>query len=179
MSDRHPALVALDNADHTIRTAAMLDLYHLPDIMPRHEWFTRFGQMWGRAAHLSKHHSRYAGIIGSATRAELDAMMTPEERAALNSMPSPLLVFRGCNQFTQRGLSWTTRLGVATTFASIAVHFADRGITPLILTGYVNKNRAVYKNHGLSEVIATNVIVVSTDRYTGAAYRMAGGPSDG
>lgn len=168
MADRHPALVALDNATPDNRAEVMWRLYYLPDIMPRRKWFVHFGRAWSHSKYHCLFRDQFARILDGASRKELNLMMTAEERAVLKAAPKMILVQRGCSQLNERGLSWTRAAGFAERFAALNAGIPGR--VPLILTGYVNKNRAVYKNDlNAQEIISTSVRIVKRDIYKGAS----------
>ncbi len=51
--------------------------------LPRLEWFEQLGDQWTCCDNLASHRSVLRIILRGASRAELDAMMTLDERAAL------------------------------------------------------------------------------------------------
>lgn len=49
-----------------------------------------------------------------------DELMTPNEQAVFRSLPATITIFRGCQESTRDGISWTLSLKTAKTFAERA-----------------------------------------------------------
>lgn len=132
-------------------------------LMPELEWFAQLGSIWVSCDNIASHRAELRTILRKATRAQLDAMMTPEERDALAAMPETIEVWRGCYRVNKNGLSWTTSREVAVQFPLLN-RYRRSGDTPLLLSGSVKRSRAVLKlEREESEIIALGVFAIARE----------------
>jgi hypothetical protein len=111
--------------------------------------------------------SRWRGpiraLLRTASREELDLMMTPEERAELAAMPEHFTVYRGCYAINRAGLSWTTHREIAEGWTLLG-RFHRPGEQPLLRIGTVSRGRAVLKlDRHEQEIIAHYVKIDSEE----------------
>lgn len=132
------------------------------DIVEPAEWFIVAGHEWSCCDRIGLHRRAFAQILRSASRRELNLMMTVQERAALAKMPREILVYRGCYRNNRRGLSWSLDRDIAQGFPSLA-RFAQDGQARL-LTGVARKSRAVLKlDREEEEIIAADVTILNEE----------------
>jgi len=131
------------------------------ELMSDLAWFAQLGDTWSACDNIASCRDELSTILREATRPQLDAMMTPEERDALATMPEAIEVWRGCYKVNQNGLSWTTRRETAELFPLLN-RYKRFGDTPLLLSGVVGRSRAVFKmDRGESGIIAPDVCVIA------------------
>lgn len=155
-----PRLRTADEIHELIRFS---DSYgRLPDFldyrfaMTREVFFEVLGDIWQCCDNIGLYKRVLRPILREASRAELDLMMTAEERSALAAMPDSITVFRGCYAVNRLGLSWTTDVVVARTFPTYH-RYRRPNDEPLLLQAKVAKSRAVLKlGRCEREVIATD-----------------------
>jgi hypothetical protein len=115
--------------------------------------FEVLGENWQGFDNIGKYRLPLAKLLRSASRAELDLMMTNDEREALAAMPDEITVYRGCYQINRHGLSWSTDIGIAASFPTL-VRYSRPGDKPLLLRAAAYRDRAVLKlDRDESEVI--------------------------
>jgi hypothetical protein len=127
------------------------------DLMDRLAWFAQLGEYWTICDRIAPHRARLREILRGATRAELDAMMTHEERQALDALPEHITVYRGCYAFNRAGLSWSTDRATAVRFVSLnRFHHPDHA--PILRIGLARRSRLALKlDRTEAEVIAHSV----------------------
>ena len=130
--------------------------------------FDVLGSGWTGFDNIGQFRLPLAKLLRSATRAELDLMMTTDERAALAAMPEEITVYRGCYPINRHGLSWSTDINIAAHFPTL-MRYRRPGEQPLLLRGIAYRDRAVAK-HGRSE---GEVIVVDAHRVEEVAHASA------
>jgi hypothetical protein len=130
--------------------------------------FEVLGSGWTGFDNIGQFRLPLAKLLRSATRAELDLMMTPEERAALAAMPDEITVYRGCYQINRHGLSWSTDINIAARFPTLH-RYSRPGEQPILLQAIAYRDRAVAM-HGRSE---DEVIVVDAHQVEEVAYASA------
>lgn len=128
--------------------------------LDRLEWFRLLGEWWTMCDNISSERSFLRRILSRASREELDAMMTTQERAVLASMPQRFSVYRGCYQVNRPGLSWTTERAVAERFPKMA-RYRRPGERSILRLGVVLRDRVVLKlDRREQEIIAPYVRMV-------------------
>ena len=130
--------------------------------------FEVLGDCWTGFDNIGHYRLPLAKLLRSATRAELDLMMTTEERSALAAMPDEITVFRGCYPINRHGLSWSTDINIAAHLPTL-MRYKRPGERPLLLRAIAYRDRAVAK-HGRSE---DEVIVVDAHQVEEVAYASA------
>lgn len=146
----------------------MLMLQNRTSDVDRRAWFTELGRGWLVQGGAREHNSALSTIPRTATRAELDLAMTPQERAAFADLPDELTVYRGATEFNVRGVAWTLNRGIA---RALAGSFARPGDPPpqrrMLLTGRVRKTCGfikLWQSDGVVvEVVAPDVGVIETE----------------
>lgn len=132
--------------------------------LPTLDLFAALGEWWNVCDNISRWRSELRRRLKAATRAELDAMMDPPERATLKDMPAIITVYRGCYHVNRAGLSWSLDRGIAERFPSL-MRFRRDNDQPLLLTGTVERERAVLKLcRDEREIVAHTVGIVASER---------------
>ncbi|MGE0801578.1 MAG: hypothetical protein AB7G13_22375 [Lautropia sp.] len=133
-------------------------------VMPGIEWFEQLGTAWSGCDNIARWRPFLREILREATRAELDAMMTPEERTALAAMPEKIQVWRGCYRINRPGLSWTLSRDIAARFPTLA-RYCRKDDVPILRLGHVRRDRVVLKlDRNEQEIIAANVFGITEVR---------------
>jgi len=128
------------------------------------DWFRQLGDAWSACDNIARSRSVLRELLSSATRAELDAMMKADERAALAALPERFEVWRGCYAINRRGLSWTLDRSVAEGIVALN-RYRRLGEVPILRHGYVRRDRVVLKlDRRESEVIAPRVFRITESR---------------
>ncbi len=127
--------------------------------LTRRQWFSLLGQAWSICDNIGLYHQDLLVHFASATRADLNAMMSRKERRKWDALPELMTVFRGCSPQTIDGLSFSLNYNIAVKFP-----FLNRYKTkhPLIVTAQVEKRTTVLKlDRGEEEVIVTDPLLIS------------------
>lgn len=66
-------------------------------------------------------------------------MMSPEEKAAFETLPEQMTIYRGCGPMNKSGFSWSLSHEIAATFPFMQRYRTDQ---PTLLTATVCRNRA-------------------------------------
>lgn len=145
---------ALHFADSYARLPTLLSLAppeDSPDGKWRH-WFSVLGREWSVCDNVGLHAEELRDVFLD-HRNQWAQLMTARARAAWNSIPGTLKIFRGCGPNNRLGLSWTTNRETAARFPMLMRYRQDE---PLLLTAIVPKERiiALILNRDESEVIA-------------------------
>jgi hypothetical protein len=130
--------------------------------MHREEWFQQLGHEWAGCDNIARWRTVLRPILQCASRAELDMMMTTEERAALAAMHDQFEVWRGCYVINMPGLSWTVDRTIAERFPLLS-RYRRLNNQPLLRRGMVKRARAVLKlQRKEAEIIAPSVFKITT-----------------
>lgn len=105
-------------------------------------WFRLLGNWWDMCDGMGNCRRVFSGIFRRATRRQLDAMMTTEERRRLAELPDPIRAFRGCEAEDQDGVSFSLCEQTSRRFPLLNRYKAE---TPALVTADVPKDRAVLK----------------------------------
>ena len=185
-SDQHPAKLAGRNfdaicskreptrdeiAEHLVWGSSYQRLPMIMEMIPflsRPMLFEVVGNNWTGFDNIGQYRLPLAKLLRSATRAELDLMMTTDERSALAAMPDEITVYRGCYPINRHGLSWSTDINIAAHFPTLT-RYKRPSEQPLLLRAIAYRDRAVAK-HGRSE---GEVIVVDAHRVEEVAHASA------
>jgi hypothetical protein len=123
--------------------------------MPSRDWFVQLGDAWSACDNIWEHRPVLRTLLSYAGRAELDSMMSAEERAALQRLPDRITVWRGCYPINRAGLSWTLDREVATGHTK-KNRYSRSDQIPLLRKALVRRDRAVLKlDRNEQEVIVT------------------------
>lgn len=145
--------------------------------MARSEWFVQLGDAWSMCDNVAACRPVLRRLLRSASRTELDLMMTPGERKTLAAAPDCIEVWRGCYAINRAGLSWSTDRTIAERFPFFnryARHYL--GEQPILRHGTVRKERAVLKlDRGEVEIIAPCVFGISETALRKAEQNRAAG----
>jgi hypothetical protein len=126
----------------------------------RPDWFALLGSEWSVCDSIWSARAEIRWRLRTASRAELDLMMEPEERAALARLPERFTVYRGCYQINRAGLSWTTERRVAERFPQLT-RYRRSAERPILRIGTVARDRVVLKlDRAEQEIIAAYVHVM-------------------
>jgi len=122
------------------------------------DWFQLLGEHWSTCDNIYRWRTALRRILSEATRDQLDAMMTSEERTALAVLPPRITVYRGCYRVNRAGLSWSLDRACAETFPTL-MRYARHGEQPLLLTAVVPRASVVLKlDRREAEIIVAELV---------------------
>ena len=105
------ATEALYYANSLTRMAAVLQLHQR---MARPDWLRLLGDNWSICDGLYRHQSELRRLLGE--RGPLAEMMTPDEFARWQALPTEVTVYRGASRRYAQGMSWSLERHVAARF---------------------------------------------------------------
>jgi hypothetical protein len=125
------------------------------------DWFRQLGASWPSCDNIAEYLPVLRSIFQSATRAELDAMMTADELTQLAALPLRIVVWRGCYSVNRPGLCWSLDRSVAARFPMFNRYRRPNEI-PILRRGWVNRDRVVLLlDRGEAEIIAPKVFGIT------------------
>lgn len=136
--------------------------------LARLDAFALLGSEWSTCDNLWMWRGYLRQELRGASREELDAMMEPEELAALALMPESFTVYRGCYPLNRSGMSWSLDRDIAAHFPHLMRYYGP-GLhrysqAPILRTGTVTRSRAVLKlGHKAEEIIAHAVNITGEE----------------
>jgi len=117
-----------------------------------------FADVWIDSENIWQHQEVIGDLINQVKDTELkDCLMSEDDYLRYQLLPKTVEVYRGCLDHNQQGLSWTLDKEKAIWFAQ---RFQREGITPMVLSGRVNKSDILFYTDGRSE---SEVVVVSNN----------------
>lgn len=131
------------------------------------EYFPTARHLWANSEGAFTEEQFDAVFINHGRTPPRTGFMNAAEAAALSALPNPFPVYRGCQVETMNGISWTTSMNVAETFANRAIDEAPDG-KGLVLQGTCSKVAVIayFDAAGLHEaevlVKASRVLKVTT-----------------
>lgn len=145
---------------------ALLDLFCE---VPEGVWLKILGQHWSRfdnvAEHLDTLQDFIAATVGIGPAMQ---MMNATERAAFESLPDTLTIYRGCYAFNKYGASWSLDRDVAERFPFLLRYRQDG--RPLLIKATIGKQyvTALKLDRGEDEIVILGqrpkVLSISTAR---------------
>jgi hypothetical protein len=103
--------IAYEDAQRPAYVANFFDrlgiLLRVSPRMRKLDWWRLLGEQWSGCDNIAELKNPLRAAMLEARRRELDQMMDHEARRAFDSLPEPVLVFRGCHKQNVDGLSWT------------------------------------------------------------------------
>lgn len=91
------------------------------------EYFPTARHLWANSEGAFTEEQFDAVFLNHGRTPPQTGFMTTAEAKALGALPNPFTVFRGCQVETTDGISWTTSMKVAETFANRAIDEAPDG----------------------------------------------------
>jgi hypothetical protein len=148
---------------HLLRCDSYGRAYDLLDAKPRRQrpgavWFRLLGNWWTDCDGVGPIRGRFARILHQASRKQLDAMMTEEERRRLAEMPEIIRAFRGCEAGDREGFSFSLCEQMARKFPLLNRY---RAKVPALIVADIPKERAVLKmDREEEEIIACGAVSI-------------------
>lgn len=140
----------------------------LLDMLPKRrshdhiEWFVALGEAWSTFDNIAAHRLTLARLLRTATRAELDAMMQPEDLVGFRSLPATMTVYRGCYAHNLVGLSWTLDPDIARKFVTLN-RYRHSG-KPILAVGRASRARCAFiSDRAEREIICPTVRRLRTE----------------
>jgi hypothetical protein len=123
-------------------------------------WFRLLGNWWSVCDGAAGIRDKFARILHRASRKQLDAMMTDEERRRLAEMPDIIRAFRGCEAEDREGFSFSLCEQMARKFPFLNRYKAK---VPALIVADIPKERAVLKmDRNEEEIIACGAFSIVT-----------------
>jgi hypothetical protein len=121
------------------------------------EWFSLLGEFWDMCDNIGQYREFFRLILRKATKAQLQAMMTDEEREKWELLPDPIRAWRGCEANDGTGLSFSLSEDIARRFPFLNRYLAK---SPTLLTASIRKEFAVLKiGRDEEEIISARAII--------------------
>ena len=121
-------------------------------------FYKALGLIWTTSDDISNHKLPLYRIFASATRYQLDLMMKPKEKIALNNMPEVITIYRGCYPNNRSGLSWSSDREIAAGF-TLQNRYQQPGQPRLLLEARIRRGHAILMlERNEQEIIATKII---------------------
>jgi hypothetical protein len=128
-------------------------LLAVSDRIKKELFFSLLGDIWSDSDNVSKYKEVLKNKFIHAKRCHLDLMMNKSELIEFSQLPEILEIYRGCYPDNIDGFSWSLDKNIAKSFTEINRYKRDCW-PPLLLRGYINKSKSIYKQtRNESEII--------------------------
>lgn len=150
--------LTLDDARQALEFCNSYDrartLWALSWELPVPDWLTLLGDEWSVCDNLWRYRRQFLRILNMASPAELQLMMTTEEREAHARLPERFVAYRGCYPHNRNGLSYTLDKDIAQRFPTLN-RYRQEGQDALLVTALTWRDKSVLKlDRNEQEVIA-------------------------
>jgi hypothetical protein len=125
------------------RLKALID--YGPMIESDREYYRELGETWMQVESGSRDGPILPALLNPCGRdpRERRFMMTDEEQAALQELPEPVTIFRGCGPVNEQGWSWTLDEELAEWFACRFPDLFDGQVAGFVLEGRCRKSAII------------------------------------
>ena len=131
-------------------------------------WFKVLGEHWSSLDSIGFVREEFRKILLLASGAQLQAMMTMEERQAWRELPDEIEAWRGCEAQDDDGLSFSLCKDTAAKFPFLHRYKAR---SPTLITATIPKRKAVLKlDRKESEIIAPIAKIIGRVALPGEAH---------
>jgi len=121
-------------------------------------FYKALGLIWTISDDLVRHKHVLHRVFANSTRCQLDLMMGPKEKIALNNMPETIIIYRGCYPNNRSGLSWSTDKEIAAGF-TLQNRYQQQGQPRLLLEARIRRGHAILMlERNEQEIIATKIM---------------------
>jgi hypothetical protein len=118
-------------------------------------FFEVLGEVWSVCDNISQYARQLDRIFKSASRANLDCMMTGEELVAFQELPDEVTAYRGAYPCNANGFSYSMDCEIAGRFPTLN-RYRIAGEHPVLITAKIPKSLCVLKlDRDEREIIAT------------------------
>ena len=132
------------------------------------EWFNFLGCNWSICDNIGSFREELRKIFLISSGAQLQAMMTTEEREAWHKLPDEIEAWRGCEAHDDDGLSFSLCKDTAAKFPFLHRYKAR---SPTLITAMIPKRKAVLKlDRQESEIIAPIAKIIGRVALPGEAH---------
>ena len=126
------------------------------------EWFKVLGEWWISCDSIGSFRTIFRSIFRKASQAQLQAMMTDEERERLKQLPDKIQAWRGCEAHDRTGLSFSLSQETARRFPFLRRYHAE---SPSLITASIPRKSAVLKLEGGEDEIITAFAAITQREY--------------